>query len=85
MMCAQALQCRDDCFLIHLHRVGDHTRGLFEAEASIAVSAAHALEDVKVFFFVGHCSSWILPNSTASDGQRIFQIINISISTLNLR
>jgi hypothetical protein len=55
-MRAQSLQRRDDCFLIHLYRVGDHTRGLFEAEASITVSAAHTLEDVKIFLFIGHCA-----------------------------
>ena len=42
MICLQALERRDDILLIHLHRVGDHTRGLFEAEASVAVSATHA-------------------------------------------
>jgi hypothetical protein len=56
VMRAQTLQCRDDCFLLHLHRVGDHTRGLFEAEASILKSAAHPLEDVKILFFIGHCT-----------------------------
>jgi hypothetical protein len=56
MLPAQALQGRNDCLLIHLHRVGDHTRGLFEAEASIAISTAHTLEDVKIFFFIGHCA-----------------------------
>jgi hypothetical protein len=40
---AQALEHCNNFLLIHLHRVGDHARGLFEAEASIAVSAAHAL------------------------------------------
>ena len=54
MLCAQPLERSDHILLIHLHRIGDHTRGLFEADASIAVSAAHALEDVKVFFFVSH-------------------------------
>ena len=50
------LERRNDFSLAHLQSVGDHTRGLFEAEASIAVSAAHALEYVKVFFFIGHCA-----------------------------
>jgi hypothetical protein len=45
---AQALERRDDCLLIHLHRIGDHTRGLFEAETSIAVSAAHALQNIEI-------------------------------------
>jgi hypothetical protein len=53
---AQALERRDYLLLTNLNRIGDHTRGLFEADASIAVSAAHALEDVKVFFFVSHAN-----------------------------
>jgi hypothetical protein len=51
---AQALERRDDFPLIHLHRVGDHTRGLFEADASIAVSAAHARKNVETLFFIRH-------------------------------
>jgi hypothetical protein len=51
---AQALERRNNFLLIHLHRVGDHTRGLFEAEASIAVSATHALQNVQVVCFVCH-------------------------------
>jgi hypothetical protein len=53
----QSLERRDDFFLIHLERVGDHTRGLFEAEASIAVSTTHAAQDVKVFLFINHGNS----------------------------
>ncbi len=53
-MGAQSLQRRHHFLLIHLYCVRDHTRGLFEAEASIVVSAAHTLENVKIFFFVGH-------------------------------
>ena len=53
-MCAQALECRNDALLLHLHCIGDHSRGLFEAEASIVVSAMHALQDVEIFFFVSH-------------------------------
>jgi len=51
---AQALERRDDILLSHLQSIRDHTRGLFEAEASVAVSAAHALKNVKFFFFIGH-------------------------------
>jgi len=51
---AQALERCDDFLLIHLHRVGDHTRGLFEADASIAVSAAHTRKDVEIFFLISH-------------------------------
>jgi hypothetical protein len=54
MICLQALERRDDILLIHPHRVGDHTRGLFEAEASVAVSATHAFQDIKIFLFVSH-------------------------------
>jgi hypothetical protein len=54
MIFFEALECRDDFLLAHLQSVGDHTRGLFEAEASIAVSAAHAFEDVEIFFFIAH-------------------------------
>ena len=54
MVSAQALQRRYDVLLIHFHRVGDHTRGLFEADASIVASAAHARENVKIFFLVSH-------------------------------
>jgi|GEM_PF-3695666 len=50
---AQAFERRDNVFLAHLHRIGDHARGLFEAEASIAVSAAHAPENVEIVF-LGH-------------------------------
>ncbi len=53
-MCAQAFERLNDVLLLHLHPIGDHTRGLFEAEASIVMSATHALQDVKIFFFVSH-------------------------------
>jgi hypothetical protein len=51
---AQALERRNDFLLADLERIGDHTRGLFEADASIAASAAHPSQDVKIFFLVGH-------------------------------
>ena len=35
--------------LIHFEHVGDHTRGLFEAEASVSASASHPLQDDAVF------------------------------------
>jgi hypothetical protein len=50
----QSLQRFNDFLLIHLQRIGDHTRGLFEAKASIAVSAAHALQDVEIVFLSRH-------------------------------
>ena len=53
-MCAQAFERRKDVLLVRLHPIGDHTRGLFEAEASILVSATHALQDIEIFFFVSH-------------------------------
>ena len=43
MFGAQALERRDDFLLSDLQLIGDHARGLFEADASIAVSAAHTL------------------------------------------
>jgi hypothetical protein len=51
---AQALERRNDFLLADLEGIGDHTRGLFEADASIAVSAAHPSQNVKIFFLVGH-------------------------------
>lgn len=51
MFRAQTLQSLDDFVLRLLHSIGDHTRGLFEAEASIAVSAAHPFENVEIVFF----------------------------------
>jgi hypothetical protein len=53
---AQALERGNNFLLTYLQRIGDHTRGLFEAEASIAVSAAHSLQDVQIFFFANHTS-----------------------------
>src|SRR5258705_8886576 len=60
MICLQAFERRDDILLIHLHRVGDHTRGLFEAEASVAVSTTHAFQDIEIFLFASHGSHPIL-------------------------
>ena len=57
MLRTQALERRNDFLLADLERIGDHTRGLFEADASIAVSAAHPSQNVKVFFLVGHLTS----------------------------
>lgn len=51
MLGAQTLERRDHFVFRLLDSIGDHTRGLFEAEASIAVSAAHPFEDVKILFF----------------------------------
>jgi hypothetical protein len=50
----EPLEGRQQFLLGHAQCVGDHTRGLFEAEASIEVSAAHAPEDGEIFFFFGH-------------------------------
>lgn len=52
-----ALERRHKLFKIHAQCIGDHTRGLFEAHASIVVSAAHSLEDVLFSFGHGHCLS----------------------------
>ena len=54
MLGAKSLQRRDDFFLILMHRVGDHTRGLFEAEASIAVSPTHPFENIQIIIFARH-------------------------------
>ena len=54
MLGAQSPQRRDDILLIFVHSVGDHTRGLFEAEASIAMSTAHPFEDVQIIIFARH-------------------------------
>jgi hypothetical protein len=40
----------------HVKRIRDHARGLLEAEASVVVSAAHALEDIQIFFLRIHKS-----------------------------
>jgi hypothetical protein len=44
----EPLQSFDNFLLADLERIGDHTRGLFEAEASIAPSTAHFLKDKKI-------------------------------------
>ena len=53
MLGAQSLERGDHRFLTHLHSIGDHSRGLFEAEASVAVSATHALKNVEIVT-IGH-------------------------------
>ena len=50
----ETLERLDDVLFIHFYCAGDHTRGLFEAEASVVVSATHARKDVKRVFFVFH-------------------------------
>jgi hypothetical protein len=52
----ELLERFEQLLLAHLQRVGDHTRGLFEAGASITASTAHAREYVKILFarFVCH-------------------------------
>ena len=57
MLRAQALERRDNFLLADLERIGDHTRGLFEADASIAASTTHPLQNIKIFFLVGHIIS----------------------------
>src|SRR5437763_1203161 len=41
----EGLELADQLCLSNLEHVGDHTRGLFEAEAAVASSAAHPLHD----------------------------------------
>jgi hypothetical protein len=60
---SQALERFEHLLLVHLQSIGDHTRGLFEADASIAVSTAHALKDVKIFFASFAWHKLTLPNS----------------------
>jgi hypothetical protein len=43
--------------LIYMQRIGDHARGLFEAEASIAVSTTHAPQDIEIGFLIRHTVS----------------------------
>src|SRR5438132_13935928 len=47
----EGLELLDQVVLVHLEHVGDHTRGLFEALASVAASALHPLHDVAVVLF----------------------------------
>src|SRR2546426_6418686 len=47
----EGLELLDQLVLIHFEHVGDHTRGLFEAPASVAASALHPLHDVAVVLF----------------------------------
>ena len=54
MLDAQTLERRDDIPLTHLNRIGDHARGLFEAEASIIMSATHPRENIKILFLSRH-------------------------------
>ena len=54
MFRAQPFQHRHHFLLADLQRIGDHARGLFEAEASIVVSAAHLLENVDILVILGH-------------------------------
>src|SRR5256885_17218038 len=45
----ESLDLLEQIILIHFEHVGDHTRGLFEAEASVAPSAPHPLHDRAIF------------------------------------
>ncbi len=54
MMPAQPFERGNHLGLVLVHRIGDHARGLFEAEASPMASAVHPLENIEVFFFIGH-------------------------------
>jgi hypothetical protein len=50
----KAFERLDDVLFFHIYCAGDHTRGLFEAEASVVVSATHAREDIQSVFLVFH-------------------------------
>jgi len=54
MRVAQPFERRDNLLLADFQCVGDHSRGLFEAKASIAVSAAHALQHVDILVIFRH-------------------------------
>ncbi len=47
---ANTLKGFEQLLKIEVKGVRDHTRGLFEAEASIFISAAHPLENVAILF-----------------------------------
>jgi hypothetical protein len=42
----KAFERLNDVLFFHVYCAGDHTRGLFEAEASVVMSATHAREDI---------------------------------------
>src|SRR5438067_2968840 len=44
----EGLEQFDQVVLIHAQYVGDHTRGLFEAEASVTTSTLHPVHDVAI-------------------------------------
>jgi len=50
MFYPQTLEGGQEVHESHVDRARDHTRGLLEVTASIAVSTAHALHDVAVVF-----------------------------------
>ena len=54
MIRTKMLKRLNDVLCFHFHSAGDHTRGLFEAEASVVVSATHARENVESVFLVFH-------------------------------
>lgn len=60
MLRLQPLKRGDYLILIHTDRIRDHARGLFEAEASVVVSAAHPFQDVQIFFLCIHNSSTLI-------------------------
>jgi len=57
MIRTELLERLNDVRFVHIYSAGDHTRGLFEAEASVIVSATHARKDVKGPFLVFHYDS----------------------------
>jgi len=60
MRIAQPFERRGNFLLADFQCVGDHSRGLFEAEASIAVSAAHALQHVNILVNFRHNFSFLI-------------------------
>ena len=67
----QTLEGGEQVHESHVDRARDHTRGLLEVTASIAVSTAHALHDVAVMLSEGHADHlkrWVVTSSTTGLG-----------------
>ena len=82
MIGAQPLERRDDFVLRDFYGIGDHTRGLFEAEASIAASAAHPFEDVQVVFFAHSAPRSVLSHTAQRSRFNVSESVSIYLSPL---
>src|SRR2546427_9093472 len=54
MLGSQPFEGCEERIEVHVNRARDHTRGLLEVTASVAVSTAHAVHDVAVVIAQGH-------------------------------